>query len=549
METFYPHQLRQSFTNRASELRLLEYAQQKLGEGRPVHLSFLGPRRVGKTMLLKEFLARHQHDAAVIPGYINFQTICTNPEDFAVAYMGWVCYWFLQRGQGSPERYLHLPDLLEATPGQPALQEPLLALNRLLLEARIDRSAVLRLALGFPAQLAAATETRLLLALDEFQEVTALLKHKDTGHLLGLFREQLTAPRTGYVIAGSLVSVLNELIAEAGSPLFEQFTAHRLGNFPRDEAFTLLQHLLGPLEMEVRYAAYTYTAGHPYYLTQLAQRLEILHQVHELEITADRVRQAFLIETLSPQGAIYSHCDYLYHLSLEQSRYYTGLKSILSLLAATEGLAQSDISRRLRIHPGMGRNYLQALLSAQLLVEEDHRYYYADPVLRYWVAYREQEVTLSEFPRPEELAGLLAQMDEKFQRAASELGPAKEAEVRELIRRLGGQTFPGELFGAGGNVTVPVFTRVEPYTSPDRQVQLDAVCEQGERWLVEVKWRGRLASEAELCRFHQACQTLPHDRRWFISRTGFTDPARQFAQDQGLWITDAAGLQALHDRL
>jgi len=549
MDTFYPPSLRDSFTNRAAELRLLEHAAQKVQQGQPLHLSFLGPRRVGKTMLLKEFLAQHQQDPALIPAYVNFQTICTNPEDFAAAYMGWICFWFQQRGQGSVEPYLHLPDLLETVQGERVLQEPVLRLFRLLQQARIDRSAVLRTALGFPAQLAAATETCLLLFLDEFQEVTTLLRHKEADHLLGLFREQLTAPRTGYVIAGSLVSVMTELVSAAKSPLFEQFTAHRLGPFPRDEAWTLLHKLLGPQELPVRHAAYTFSAGHPYYLAQIAKRVEILHQVQELEITPELVRQAFLIETLSPQGAIHSHCDYLYHLSLEKARYYTGLKSILSLLAGEEGLGQNEIARHLKIAQGMVRNYLQALLQAQLLVEEEHGYYYADPVLRYWVAYREREVELSAFPRPEELADLLAQMDEKFQRAATELGTAKESEIREWIRRWGGQTFPGAWFGAAEDVAVPVFARIEPYESPDRQVQLDAVCEQGERWLVEVKWRGRLASEAELRRFDQACQTVPHDRRWFISRTGFTDPAREYAQEQGIWITDGMGLGALQDYL
>jgi hypothetical protein len=38
---------------------------------------------------------------------------------------------------------------------------------------------------------------------------------------------------------------------------------------------------------------------------------------------------------------------------------------------------------------------------------------------------------------------------------------------------------------------------------------------------------------------------LPHDQRWFISRTGFTDPARRFAQAYDLWITDAQGLERL----
>jgi len=110
-------------------------------------------------------------------------------------------------------------------------------------------------------------------------------------------------------------------------------------------------------------------------------------------------------------------------------------------------LAKNEIARRLRVHQGMVAQLPPGLLQAQLLVEEDHvTSMPTRSCATGWPTGAGSD--LSEFPRPEELAGLLAQMDEKFQRVASELDSAKEAEVREWIRRLGGQTFPGELFGA-----------------------------------------------------------------------------------------------------
>ena len=60
-------------------------------------------------------------------------------------------------------------------------------------------------------------------------------------------------------------------------------------------------------------------------------------------------------------------------------------------------------------------------------------------------------------------------------RVAGELGRAKEAEVRELMRRFSSQVVPGALFGLTGNLTLPIVRSVEGYRPKNGQIELDAL--------------------------------------------------------------------------
>ena len=69
-------------------------------------------------------------------------------------------------------------------------------------------------------------------------------------------------------------------------------------------------------------------------------------------------------------------------------------------------------------------------MEVDLLVEREGRYSYADPVFRYWVAQTTKGVATAGFPRQDMLKGLVAGLSERFARASTQLGRAKESEVQ-----------------------------------------------------------------------------------------------------------------------
>jgi hypothetical protein len=189
--------------------------------------------------------------------------------------------------------------------------------------------------------------------------------------------------------------------------------------------------------------------------------------------------------------------------------------------------------------------YLRRLEEVDLLIKENGAYSYQDPVLRFWVMANTRGIQVSPFPRREDLAGLISLLQERFQRASSELGAAKEFEVRELLRHFAGQTIPGELFGLQDPITLPTFVSVEAWRSADGQVELDAVARNDETWLVELKWRRRAASVRDVHRFMDKAATVPHQRLWFISRDGFSTAACRLTQEQEILTSDERALQRL----
>ena len=160
------------------------------------------------------------------------------------------------------------------------------------------------------------------------------------------------------------------------------------------------------------------------------------------------------------------------------------------------------------------------------------------------------------FPRREDLAGLVSDLEERFQRAASELGRAKEAEVRELMRCFAGQVVPAALFGMvgeqTGDLTLPVVRSAEGYRSPDGQVELDALAElapdatrpQGGHWAVSIKWRSKRAGRKELEQLAHHAANLGATG-WMIARDGFTPEALSYAHRAGLFTSSGEDLAQL----
>jgi len=218
----------------------------------------------------------------------------------------------------------------------------------------------------------------------------------------------------------------------------------------------------------------------------------------------------------------------------------------LQILAEEESLSLTEIAGRLHRRPPAAQAYLRWLLEVDLLAEHEKRYAFRDPVLRFWVAQTTRGIEMEGFPRHEDLNRLVADLTERFQRAAAQLGRAKESEVRELLRELAGKRVPGVCFGRSDTVAVPAFERVENFRSDDGQIELDALAEaaDGARWAVELKWRQKRAGEREMRDLLKAASAL-RAQPWCISQLGFTPEAQSFAATHAMLTSTAADLEAL----
>src|SRR3970040_59936 len=117
LETIYPEEEHVFFTSREHLLALLGYSRDLLTQGVRKHLALSGFRRVGKTVVLKEFLRR-----SLQPGstddcrltYIDLPRLAFTPEAFAVQYLGYLLYWVTGDDQKRVESLLDPPAQLAA---------------------------------------------------------------------------------------------------------------------------------------------------------------------------------------------------------------------------------------------------------------------------------------------------------------------------------------------------------------------------------------------------------------------------------------------------
>ncbi|RMF92198.1 MAG: hypothetical protein D6736_03865 [Nitrospinota bacterium] len=561
----YPADERALFTDREYLLGLLEMCRSELEAGRRKHLALIGLRRIGKTLLLKEFLLRLLQRAntspSVLPLYLDLQRIGLSPEFFALEYVGATLYWFQTRGRERPDTHTDPAAQLRlaTTLGKPQTLDALLQLHQALREHPIPHHRLLEQAFAFPEILATETGTRFLIILDEFQEITRLSNYPQVDDVLEIFRAVLqTQSRVSYIVAGSAISFMERILHHAQSPLFVHFRSESVGPFTREDTVQLAGKILGDrtLPADALQTLFTWTSGHPFYVYAVAERAREMTLLFQREVDDQLLREAFVLETLSSTGRIYNLCRYVVEESMAQARGQTLLRLVLQLLAQSPApLTLTELGRRLKRASGVTRNLLNRLIEVDLVVQRNGAFDLRDPVLKVWLAYFHAGVELLAMPRRELLEHLVTDMSERFQRVSLELGLARESQVRELMAAFHGQRVPGEWFGRSGSFQLPTFHRITPYQSRDGQVELDAVASGDALWVVEIKWKNQPASRADLERFltrvHRVQADLPGTPHacWFIAKAGFKDSALRFGRQKGILLSTPDDLQQLAERL
>ena len=523
LDNVYPKSMRLLFTNRESELKQLQFYKHELIEGKQKNICILGPRRLGKSMLMKEFILNNKSDKTVFMSYVNLEPIVTTPHDFAIKFVGTINHQLFGEEQNYLG-YLTKEALLIKNIPVP-LQTHLQRMYTELEKASPNPSYLLTLTFSYPAQIAKTLDVNIMLFLDEFQEIIALGKQKNVGNPLGLFREYFSSDGVSYVLAGSIVSVLETIFSDEHSPLFAQAEKMYLSLFTREATTELIKKIIPVKDPLITNTIYKYSAGHPFYIYHITKRVQMLHEVQDMKISMDLVKQAFIIETLSVEGKIYDLCDYLYRISLSRARYYAPLKSILNILAVEEGLNQSQVARKLRLSQGATKEYLNELIKIGFLLESENKYFYKDTVLKYWIAYVQKGIELGGLPNKKDLISLMKELDEKFQKTSTELGRAKEYEFKVKLEERFALT-------------------LKPYRTSDGQFEFDLVGKKKDvTYIVEIKWRNKPVNIKDILTFHTKVQKSAFKSQkkklLVLSKSGFDKKAIDLAKKQNIICLDA----------
>jgi hypothetical protein len=590
LDYLYPEEERRFFTDREYHLALIGMSHDMLAQGLRQHLALAGLRRIGKTVILKEFLWRQldrapgagQHaasppasdppssgsSAAAAPpsgpvaiAYLDLQRLAKTPERFAVQYIGQILAWLGGPPPGPLDPPADAARQIAAVGayGSAELTEYLLAFHDEAQKERPDQHRLVELAFNWPEVWARVLDRHVLVLIDEFPEVLALDNYPQIRDVVGLFRSVIqTQSRVGYVAAGSMLGLMERIFLGHTSPLFVHFKLITVGPLDREASVTLASRRLaallpssaGAIPPDALAEIFRVTGGHPFHVYAVVMRLAEMAVLTGQPLDASAVRTAFTLETLSPTGRIYSLCQYVLDEALQRARGETIPQAVMQVLAGSEtGLSLTQVARLLKRPTGAVRQVLHWLCEVDLVVQhEDKTYAFRDPVLHIWAGYFYAGIELSGLPRQQVLEALVSDLINRYQRVTTELGLAKESQVREIVMRFAGQTIDGALLGVSGELRLPTFRQVAPFRSPDGQIEIDALAENraenGVRWALEIKWRQKAAGLTEVRNLLRKAMTVDA-QPWLISRSGFTPQALALARKSGVMVSTREDIETL----
>jgi len=157
LDYIYPEEEQRFFTDREHTLAVLGLSRDLLAQGVRKHLALSGFRRVGKTVVLKEFLRRNLQPGS--PGsagdcrlaYMDLPRLALTPESFATQYVGYLLYWMAGDFQRRVESYFDAPAQLAAAGQMGAgFSEHVVRIHRELQKEKPDQHLLLEMAFNTP---------------------------------------------------------------------------------------------------------------------------------------------------------------------------------------------------------------------------------------------------------------------------------------------------------------------------------------------------------------------------------------------------------------
>jgi AAA+ ATPase superfamily predicted ATPase len=240
----------------------------------------------------------------------------------------------------------------------------------------------IRAMLSLPELLAAALDARVVIAVDEFQELASLAAGRRGFDPFPVMRSVWQRhERVAYVVSGSARTMLEELVSSRHSPFFQHFGVMELGPFEVSEAVGLLVGKSPPgrrIPKALAQRAVAVLGGHPFYLQLLGQTLTRDEPPYDDESFKLALQELLFNRT----GRLSLYFEREYAETVGRSTY---LAACLDALA--EGPCRlTDVAKAIGATSGATAGYLERL--GDTVKHEGKSYMLADPTFGLWLQWR-----------------------------------------------------------------------------------------------------------------------------------------------------------------
>ncbi len=497
----------------------------------------VGPRRIGKSSIAQEFL-RALPGADTVKVIFDVQGNMGTPGKFAIRLLLAFLHGYLQqvRNVGIPaldDLELNPSVLLGAADeiGSKALSD----LSRFLISYyppdTEEERPVLERVLKFLDLFAIEMGVRVAVVLDEFQAIMDLGSYKGlkNGRLLGFLQDVISSHKNvWYLFTGSAVRMMIHILESEDSPFYGRVDRLNVAPFNKEDAWELVRRCIAkPVAGEALNLLFNLSNGHPFYLVAITNAINRLSGESAV-IGRQHVEEAFLSEIT--MGTIYSHCRYLFEMSLGRDKRSPLLKEVLRELSKGE-LSLTELANRMGRTTGYISNTLARLYNLDLIERMDKRYFISDTVLQIWL----NTVHGQDEPKLDAIRKRITNSYQEYVAGIKkELGLYFESCLREMLRRFDGRGY--------GDLRLPKFDAVDSSNAFDERgvvfgkpsnIEIDALCVGEENWICEFKHRNKMVAKKdvdELLRkrafFEEKTKTRIH-KLMYVAQSGFSEEALQ----------------------
>ena len=383
------------FVDRQRELDRLDSALDKLLAGRSAFLAVLGLRKLGKTSLFHEWIRRNSRRSEI--SFVPVQCWAwPDPDDFFREYLR------LTINTALNARSLHSEvGLIPHGNDQGRLVEVAACAARagleglgaaLRLKADYDdmrnRASAYREVVRAPEAMAAQDGFRFQFILDEFQEVGRFDSFRAIkngfGSVYAMLREEWLGQRhCNYMVSGSAVTLLRQIVEDPSAPFFQHFTTIHLGPLPEADAVELLcdfsKRSGRPIPVALCRTIVDTVGTNPYYLQVLGEEL-VLEATSDAATVEDwrTTCQRVVFET---SGRLYQYFDRM-HASV------AGSSSMLAkiLFALADGPRRgSEVAKAMGVTQNRISSKLPILEARDVVRKDGSAYCLCDPCYALWL--------------------------------------------------------------------------------------------------------------------------------------------------------------------
>jgi len=348
-----------------------------------MEFALVGPRRVGKTSILKEVARRLEKEGGIVPVYFSLWDLTENSVlEFCSRLTlsvieGFKPYLSLKL---KIKEILKVPahkvfDVLRSLDIKIGIFEDLEIDLRMGKRGEIGPNELLEKAFSFGETLAGQNNARLVLMLDEFPSVIELKNRVKSGEAIikkiRTIHELLE--NTVLCISGSVRKTMEMAVLSPSSAFYRQFIVKNIGMFDRESVHKLLvKNLNKSIGADVVDRIHELTWGIPFYLQFIGRRLHI-----SKKIDARGVEEAFE-EFLKGEGDI---------LFLEELKAFSNKERLILFEMAYNDLkSPSEIQKHAQESSNVISRYLNYFLLKGVLEKKAKGVYeFFDPIFKPWL--------------------------------------------------------------------------------------------------------------------------------------------------------------------